>query len=364
MIYEFIEQSILSSVNILNGSSSWLIISFLIAGTLKNLVSPEKFQKMLGNKKFSSILKSIFSSLLLPVCSCGTFPLAISMYYSGAYLGPTLAFLTANPVMNPIAIILCYGLLGPKLTVIYIITGLTLAIIVGIVANNFSGSEVCLYNSFGGQGAFDLEEEKPSIIQKIKRGINWAFTDLAMVVSKYVVLGMVLAGFILTIAQDNSIQKILGDPSMISLGGVAILAGIMYVCAVGHIPFIAALIATGVAPGVAITFLMAGAATNLPELLSLYKIIGKKAVLIYFSIITGGSLIGGYVANMILLPNFKPVMDFDKVNHSVNTANKFIITFPDWMKIICTIGIVVLGIIAIWKDLGIKYLNHKMKVEK
>ncbi|MDO7204721.1 permease [Paraclostridium bifermentans] len=50
----------------------------------------------------------------------------------------------------------------------------------------------------------------------------------------------------------------------------------MYVCAVGHIPFIAALVASGASPGIAITFLIAGAATNLPELISMYKVIGRE----------------------------------------------------------------------------------------
>ncbi|MFR6349905.1 MAG: permease [Enterocloster aldenensis] len=47
--------------------------------------------------------------MLIPICSCGTIPLGISLYYSGAYLGPTLAFMTSSPMINPIAVILCWG---------------------------------------------------------------------------------------------------------------------------------------------------------------------------------------------------------------------------------------------------------------
>ena len=361
MILHFIKTSLLSSVTILNGSSIWIVFSFLLAGILRNLVSPEKFQKLLGNKKMSSIFRSIFSSLLLPVCSCGTFPLAISMYYSGAYLGPTLAFLTANPVMNPIAIILSYGLLGPKITIIYILTGLILSILVGVIANNFSGKELCINNEMEDSIVLEVEEEKISVFDKIKSGILWAFQDLSIIVSKYVVIGMILAGFILTFAQYNRVHAILSNPNMMSLGTVAVLAAIMYVCAVGHIPFVAALIATGVAPGVAITFLMAGAATNLPELLSLYKIIGKRSVIIYFPIIVTGSFLGGYIANLILLPGFKPVMDFDRVSNSLSTANKLIFTAPHFVKVICTIIIVCIGVLAIIGDLKGKYVAYKAK---
>jgi uncharacterized membrane protein YraQ (UPF0718 family) len=42
----------------------------------------------------------------------------------------------------------------------------------------------------------------------------------------------------------------------------------MHICAVGHILFISALDGLRRHPGVAVTFLMAGVAANLPELLS------------------------------------------------------------------------------------------------
>ena len=87
---------------------------------------------------------------------------------------------------------------------------------------------------------------------------------------------------------------------MISILGIAVLGSVIYVCAVGHIPLVAALVATGAAPGVAITFLMTGAATNLPELISIYKMIGKRAVMIYSSLVVFSSLIIGWLANQYL----------------------------------------------------------------
>ena len=120
-ILDFFKDVLLASISILNGASGWLIISFIIAGLLHNLISPEKFQKSLGNKKISSLLKSTVSGMLLPICSCGVIPIGISMYYSGAYLGPVLAFMTSTPIINPIAVVLSLGLLGPDITIIYVI---------------------------------------------------------------------------------------------------------------------------------------------------------------------------------------------------------------------------------------------------
>lgn len=336
-IFEFIRKMILAGLNILNGASPWLVMSFVLAGVLHDVLTPDKFQKMLGNKKISSLVKATISGVLLPICSCGVIPLGLSLYYSGAYLGPTLAFMTATPIINPIAAILCFGLLGPQIAIIYLITGFVVPIIIGIIGNTFAGPELVAPGVEENIQTRMLElDDDRSFIDKMKSGLNWSFNNLALSVSKYVIPGMILAGFLLTCLPQQYIQEYLGNPSVISLGSIAVLAAVMYVCAVGHIPFIAALIASGAAPGVAITFLMAGAATNLPELISMYKIIGKRTVIIYSSVIVSSSLLIGYLTNLILMPGFKPMLNFDRANNSISAANKLIFASPEPVKYLCS----------------------------
>ncbi|MEG0671810.1 efflux transporter SaoE [Clostridium sp.] len=350
-ILKFFEDLILSALNILNGASMWLVFSFLLAGFLHEILSPDKFQKVLGNKKISSLVKSTVSGMLLPICSCGVIPLGISMYYSGAYLGPTLAFMTSTPMINPVAVILCYGLLGKELTIIYVITGFLAPLIIGIIGNTFGGNELKAPGIDGEIQRRILTREKKSFLEKLKMGMSWAFNDLAIVVSKYVILGMLCASLIFNIVPQEFIQKYLGEPSVISLLGVTVLAAFMYVCAVGHIPFIAALIASGAAPGIAIIFLMAGAATNLPELISLYKLIGKRTAFMYCGVVVTISVIVGHITNLLLMPGFEPVLNFDSVNNTITTANKFIFVAPLWLKYLCSFIIIAFAAKAFYKAL-------------
>lgn len=334
-ILEFFKDVLYSSISILNGASGWLIISFIIAGLLHNLISPQRFQRSLGNTKISSLLKSTVSGMLLPICSCGVIPIGISMYFSGAYLGPVLAFMTSTPIINPIAVILSLGLLGPDVTIIYVISGFTIPMIVGILGNKLGGPELCINQDEDEEIAIELEEESLSITQKIIEGLKWSFSELALTISKYVVLGMLVAGFITTVFPSSIIQKYLGNPGVLSLGSIAILACIMYVCAVGHIPFIAALVASGASPGVAITFLIAGAATNLPELISMYKVIGKRTVAIYSITLTTCSLIVGYITNQLLMGRASSI-NLEAKKESINIANTIMLNIPDSMKYLCS----------------------------
>ena len=168
-----------------------------------------------------------------------------------------------------------------------------------------------------------------------------------MAVSKYTVSGMLIAGVLFTVVPQGAIQRYLGDPGMVSLLGITVVAALMYVCAVGHIPFIAAIVASGAAPGVAITFLTAGCATNIAELISIRKTIGKRAVTLYATSVIILSQVGGLLAN-ILLPDFQPVLDFDKATNSISAANTFLVEFPEWMQTICSMVLVVYALIALY----------------
>lgn len=354
----FIFSIIQSAWSMLNSSSSWMVFSFAVAGVLHEFLKPEKIQKTaIGSKRISGVFWTTLSGMFIPICSCGTIPLGISMYYSGAYLGPTLAFMTSTPMINPLAVILAWGLLGKEITIIYIITGFVAPMIIGIVANHFAGNELHIglrnKNNEEAEGTISLEtdeEEEPAMIQlefeepsvweKLKSGLRWSFTELSVTISKYTVSGMLIAGFLFTVVPQSFVQDYLGNPGMISLLGITVVAALMYVCAVGYIPFIAALVASGAAPGVAITFLMAGAGTNIPELLTISKTIGKRAMFMYFSMVVVISNLVGYLTNHLLMPGFNPVLDFDRTSHTIQQANKLIIALPDWGEWICS-GILV-----------------------
>lgn len=340
-----------SAMNMLNGSSVWMIFSFLLAGILHEFLKPEKIRKTaVGSARPSGVFWSTVTGMFIPICSCGTIPLGISMYYSGAYLGPTLAFMTSNPIINPITIILSLGLLGKEITIIYVITGFVVPMIIGLVANRFAGNELYLGMKEEKVGeekngsaekeeqvqGIQLEFEEPSFFEKLKMGLRWSLTELSVTVSKYTVSGMLVAGLIFNIVPQAAIQEYLGQPGFISLFGITIVAALMYVCAVGHIPFIAALVASGAAPGVALTFLMAGAGTNIPELLTISRVIGKRTMIIYFTLVTVLSNIVGYITNKLLMPGFQPVLDFNRTKNTISGANHFMFSAPEWVKYVCS----------------------------
>lgn len=352
-ILVFIRDMLITSIDYLNSASIWLLASYLLAGALHNVLSPESMQRQLGNSKPGSLVKATVSGMLLPICSCGVIPLGLGLYYSGAYLGPVLAFMTATPIINPAAVFLAFALLGPQIAVIYIIVGFVAPFIIGWLGNYLGGPELYSPLAVGQEAKLDLSSADQSNrwIYRLMDGLRYAWSDLGPTVSRYVIWGMLIAGLISTAVPASFIQKYLGNPGLISIGGIAVLGAVMYVCAVGHIPFVAALLATGASPGIAVTFLMAGAATNLPELISIYKMIGPRTAALYSSSMVVLAMIAGQITNMLLLPGFVPVLDPSRNQATLNWANRLVIESPDPVKWVCSLAIGLLFCYSYWPQI-------------
>lgn len=364
MIVGMIKEISVTAFNLLNGSSAWIVISYLVAGLLHDVVSPVRLQKGLGNTKISSLIKTTLIATIVPICSCGSVPLGISLYYSGAYLGPVLAYLASSPFLNPAALLLSLGLLGPKITLINAIAGLILPIIIGIIGNKFGKDELFLPGLDKEIQRINLEEsDKRPLLEKFRSGLIWVKNDLALTLSKYTVLGMLLGAFILVAFPDAFIDKYLGNPSMLSLFTISIIGAVMYVCAVGHIPFIASLIAAGASPGIAVTYLMSGAATNVPEIYSIYKMIGKKATVMFTGIITAYSFLVGYITNKILMPGFEPVNNFQLANKGIAISGVFNYHPPEIFSYISSIIILIFFVKSIIPKIKETVLNIKNKMQ-
>ena len=360
-IIQFISDVFKSAISMLNSASAWMLFSFLVAGVIHEFVGPDRMQKSaIGSTKITGVLWATLTGMCLPICSCGTIPLGVSMYYSGAYLGPVLTFMTSTPMINPIAIILSYGLLGKEIATIYVLTGFFAPLLIGIIANRFGGDELYYKPAYEKkeQPRINLVFQKPPVWKRILKGLRWAFTELAVTISKYTVSGMLMAGLLFTVVPQSAIARYLGDPGMVSLLGITVVAALMYVCAVGHIPFIAALVASGAAPGVAITFLMAGCATNIAELLTIRRTIGKRAMTMYAILVILTSQAVGYATNR-LLTDFVPVLDYDVVTKSISSANVLIMETPDWVQMGCTAVLFGYAILALVRWLKKQLAENK-----
>ena len=101
-------------------------------GIVNTFFTPDRTRRMLVGKRESvgNVLAALLGTVT-PFCSCSAIPLFIGFVTAGIPLGVTFSFLVSAPMVNEVAVVLLWGLLGWKVAAIYTGTGLLIAVIAG-----------------------------------------------------------------------------------------------------------------------------------------------------------------------------------------------------------------------------------------
>ena len=112
-----------------------LIGIIFLMGIVNSYFPVEKVKNYLSTRKlygFQYVMASLFG-VVTPFCSCSSVPLFIGFVRGGIPLGVTFAFLITSPLVNEVAIGLFVGLFGIKTTLIYVISGVVLGTVAGMI---------------------------------------------------------------------------------------------------------------------------------------------------------------------------------------------------------------------------------------
>ena len=279
-----------------------LTISFVV-GLIKSFFTPEKTKAYLAGKHtgIGNVLAACLG-IVTPFCSCSACPLFIGFVEAGIPLGVTFSYLISAPMINEVAIVLLWGLFGIKVTSVYILSGLTVAIFGGMligvlklerfiepfvfeikskVASGTSGEEVITFNE-------RLEEARESSLAIFKK--TWP----------YIIMGVGIGAFIHGYVPTELIAKYAGAQNPFAVP-MAVLIGVpLYANIAGVLPITEVLIKQGLPMGTVLAFTMAVTALSLPEMLILRRVLKLPLLAIFVSILTVAIIFTGYLFNYFL----------------------------------------------------------------
>ncbi|HWQ82853.1 MAG TPA: permease [Ignavibacteria bacterium] len=277
-----------------------LTLIVFVMGIIRTFFSPEKTRAVLEKK--SLFLGNVLASVLgifTPFCSCSAVPLFIGFVEAGIPLGVTLSFLIAAPMINEVAVILLFGLFGWQTAVIYVSTGLIIAIVSGYIIGKLNLErfvEEWVYEIKSGRT--DAEEEKITFDDRIESGYA-AVKDIVSKVWLYIVIGVGIGSLAHGYVPEDFMAGIMGKSAWWSVP-LSVLIGIpLYSNAAGIIPIVSVLIEKGASLGTALAFMMAVIGLSLPEAIILKKVLKLPMIFIFFGIVGAGIMIIGYIFNII-----------------------------------------------------------------
>lgn len=279
----------------------YIIFGVLIAGVLKQVIPTDFVKNHLGSDNFSSVIKASVFGIPLPLCSCSVIPFATSLKKEGASSGSVLSFLISTPITGADSILATYGFFGWIFTIYRVITSLIIAIVAGILQNIVGRKKTQEVETCDSCCGSTCESEKVKAGFSIKKVFDYAINDIFKDFAKPLFFGLVL-GSIITTFMPSDLSSFLNKNILLTYILVLIFSMPLYICATASLPIAASLIASGLSGGTAFILLSAGPATNSVTMGVVLQTLGKKALVIYLSVIGVFSLLFGYMLD-IYFPN-------------------------------------------------------------
>ena len=283
-----------------------LVFIVFLMGIINSYFPVERVRNYLSSRKmygFEFLSASMFG-IVTPFCSCSSVPLFIGFVKGGIPLGVTFSFLVTSPLVNEVAIGLFLGLFGVKVTVIYVISGILLGTISGMILQKLKLER---YLTPWVQKVLENAERDQNIFaqdgQNFKDRLPVIWNEVLKIlkgVIPYVIVGIGIGALMHGYIPDGFFEEYLSKDNLFAVPLATILAVPMYSSASGILPVVQVLVSKGVSLGTAIAFMMGVVGLSLPEAMLLKKVMSLKLITIFFGVVTLCIIISGYIFNIIL----------------------------------------------------------------
>lgn len=326
-MWEFIQDQILGMkwLNILigktllafgfdSGDKLWGTVQFFIYDTIKIVIllctlifvisyiqsyfPPERTKKILS--RFKGLPANILAAMLgtvTPFCSCSSIPLFIGFTSAGLPIGVTFSFLISSPMVDLGSLVLLMSVFGIKIAVLYVLLGLVIAVIGGMVIERLH-MENQVEDFIRNGKNIDIVQERMSRRDRVKYSFYKVLETLKKVFT-YIVIGVGIGAIIHNWIPQDLVIKFLGNGNPFGVI-IATIAGIpMYADIFGCIPIAEALLLKRAKLGVVLSFMMGVTTLSLPSMIMLKKAIKPKLLGVFISICFLGITLVGYFFNLI-----------------------------------------------------------------
>ena len=272
-------------------------------GVVRSFFSPERTRALLsGKRQGAGNVMSAGLGVLTPFCSCSAVPLFIGFVSAGVPLGVTFSFLIAAPMVNEVALVLLFGLVGWQVALTYLAFGLGIAIVAGFVIGKLK-LEGWLQDwvrdiHIGANAPAGVEAERLNMVGRYRLGID-AVREIFGKVWMWIVIGIGIGALIHGYVPEDLMVRIMGADAWWSVPAAVIIGIPMYTNAAGVIPIVDALLGKGAALGTVLAFMMSVIALSLPEMLILKQVLTLRLIAVFVGIVASGILAVGFLFNLI-----------------------------------------------------------------
>lgn len=287
----------------------FIVISYIVA-LINQKLPAEKIQHLLGGRHGRGYLTAAGLGAVTPFCSCSTIPLLVGLLKARAGFGPTMTFLFASPLLNPIVIALFIPVLGWKITLSYASLALGISVIAGVLLQRFGFDKFirqemltpkpsacqsdCEISS--DQGSCSTQPKKePSLWRKA-----WAESwTLFRSMFPYMLIAMLVGAIVHGFVPAEFFAQVASADNPAAVPTAALIGIPLYIRVTTLLPMIGSLIAKGVSIGAVIALVIGSGGASLPEMILLKRLFYWPLLAAFLSVVFTMAVTAGFTFNIL-----------------------------------------------------------------
>lgn len=285
-----------------------LVVMIYVIALVRASLNLERVRAYLNKRhRFAGYFFGSGFGAITPFCSCSSIPLFLGFTSAGIPLGITMAFLLTSPVINEVAVVMLWGLLGWKFTLAYVIVGMAVGIIGGMLLDAMRAHR--WLQDFAAKAFQQAQTAAPSgnelaapkrLTMANRHAFAWdELKEIVGRIWKWIFIGVGLGAGLHGFVPEGWFAANLGAGQWWSVPA-AVIAGLpLYSNATGVIPVLESLINKGLPVGTTLAFCMSTVAASLPEFTLLKQVMQWRLLAIVFAILLINFTVMGWVFNAI-----------------------------------------------------------------
>lgn len=285
-----------------------LVVMIYVIALFRASLNIEKVRDYLaGKRRFFGYVTGSFFGTITPFCSCSSIPVFLGFTSAGIPLGITMAFLITSPLINEIAVLLLFSLLGWKFTIMYVVIGMAIGILSGWFLDAI-GAERWL-RPFAAKAMKNAQNSQAHNSALSEPAITWSYrhqfakqemVEIVGRVWKWVFIGVGIGAGLHGFVPSGWIETHLGAGQWWSVPASVFIGIPMYSNATGVIPIMESLLKNGLPIGTTLAFCMSTVAASVPEFVMLKQVMKWQLLALLFGLLLAAFTLIGWIFNMPL----------------------------------------------------------------
>ncbi|MEL6167536.1 MAG: permease [Pseudomonadota bacterium] len=287
----------------------FITFAVLAVGYLKATGAESLLAKAFEGNPVQMVILAALLGGLSPFCSCEVIPFIAALLAVGAPLAAVMAFWLASPLMDPAMFLITAGTLGTDFAIAKTVSAVGLGVMGGFIVMAFAKTPIfvdplratpakkgcgCGTNPFSGKPEWAFWREKTRV-----ETFRSTVVENALFLGKWLLLAYIIESMMLAYVPAEWIAGILGGTGAGPVVLGAIVGAPAYLNGYAAVPLIDALLSQGMAPGAAMSFVIAGGVSSIPAAIAVWALVKPRIFAAYIGFGVSGAILAGFAWNVM-----------------------------------------------------------------